>query len=52
VWIALRRGVVVARAAWWGGPDDQQPQTLECFYFTDFLAAVTLLRTARFRVKY
>ena len=28
-WVALRDGVVVARAAWWTGPDDEQPEALD-----------------------
>lgn len=30
-WVALRDGVVVARAAWWGGPDDREPLLLNWF---------------------
>ncbi len=45
-WIALRAGVVVARAAWWGRPDQPAPAVLDWFDFTDQDAAVQLLRTA------
>jgi RimJ/RimL family protein N-acetyltransferase len=45
-WVALRGGVVVARAAWWGRPDDGAPAVLDWFDFTDQAAAVGLLRTA------
>jgi GNAT superfamily N-acetyltransferase len=51
-WVALRDGIVVARAAWWGGPDDPAPRALDWFDFTDFDAAVALLRTAPPRVEY
>jgi ribosomal protein S18 acetylase RimI-like enzyme len=51
-WIALRDGVVVARAAWWGGPDDERPRVLYWFDFTDSDAAVRLLRTAPLRTEY
>jgi GNAT superfamily N-acetyltransferase len=46
-WIALRDGTVVARAAWWGGPDDDVPRELDWFDFTDPEAAVRLLHTHR-----
>ncbi|MEV0743429.1 GNAT family N-acetyltransferase [Streptomyces sp. NPDC050549] len=29
--VALRDGTVVARAAWWGGPDDSEPRAVDCF---------------------
>jgi ribosomal protein S18 acetylase RimI-like enzyme len=45
-WVALRDGVVVARAAWWGRPDQPAPAVLDWFDFTDQAAAVQLLRTA------
>ena len=44
-WVALRDGVVVARAAWWGRPQDT-PAVLDWFDFTDQDAAVQLLRAA------
>jgi RimJ/RimL family protein N-acetyltransferase len=51
-WIALREGTVVARAAWWAGPDDDTPVALDWFDFTDPDAAVQLLRTAPLRSEY
>lgn len=51
-WVALRDGAVVARAAWWAGPDDAEPLGLDWFDFTDFDAAVQLLRTAPLRTEY
>ncbi|HEX4704253.1 MAG TPA: GNAT family N-acetyltransferase [Pseudonocardiaceae bacterium] len=51
-WIALRDNTVVARAAWWGGPEDDAPVNLDWFDFTDPDAAVELLRTAPLRSDY
>jgi RimJ/RimL family protein N-acetyltransferase len=51
-WVALRDGVVVARAAWWGGPADPAPLTLDWFDFTDPDAAVELLRVAPLHAEY
>jgi ribosomal protein S18 acetylase RimI-like enzyme len=51
-WVALCDDVVVARAAWWGGPDDDQPLALDWFDFTDAGAAVALLRTAPLKAEY
>ena len=52
-WIAIRDdGTVVARAAWWAGPGDAKPLNLDWFDFTDFDAAVELLRTAPLRSEY
>ncbi|MFG2052449.1 GNAT family N-acetyltransferase [Micromonospora sp. NPDC048930] len=51
-WVALRDGVVVARAAWWAGPDDPAPLALDWFDFTDPDAGVALLRTAPLRAEY
>lgn len=50
--VALRDGRVVARAAWWGGPDDTEPLTVEWFDFADGeeAAGAELLRTAPWRV--
>ncbi|MFI2433487.1 GNAT family N-acetyltransferase [Streptomyces sp. NPDC018693] len=50
--VALRDGRVVARAAWWGGPDDSEPLTAEWFDFADGeeAAGAELLRTAPWRV--
>lgn len=51
-WVALRDGTVVARAAWWGAPEDTEPLNLDWFDFSDADAAVTLLRTAPFNTMY
>ena len=51
-WVAQRDGVVVARAAWWAGPEDDEPKALDWFDFTDFDAAVELLRAAPLRCEY
>lgn len=51
-WVALRDGVVVARAAWWAGPEDDKPLALDWFDFTDRDAAVRLLRTSPLRAQY
>ncbi|MFB9238930.1 GNAT family N-acetyltransferase [Plantactinospora siamensis] len=51
-WVALRDGVVLARAAWWGGPDDEQPLALDHFDLTNRDAAIELLRTAPFRTEH
>jgi RimJ/RimL family protein N-acetyltransferase len=51
-WVALRDGVVVARAAWWAGPEDDKPLALDWFDFTDKDAAVRLLRTSPLRAQY
>jgi RimJ/RimL family protein N-acetyltransferase len=45
-WVALRDGVVVARAAWWGRPHDDAPVVLDWFDFIDQDAAGQLLRAA------
>jgi hypothetical protein len=45
-WVAIRGDTVVARAAWWAGPEDDKPLVLDWFDFTDADAGVTLLRTA------
>ncbi|MFI9102646.1 GNAT family N-acetyltransferase [Streptomyces fildesensis] len=47
-WVALRDGVVVARAAWWAGADDEQPKALDWFDFADGEAdaGVRLLKAA------
>ena len=45
-WVAMRDGVVVARAAWWARPHDDAPASLDWFDFIDQDAAVELLRTA------
>ncbi|AXB46627.1 GNAT family N-acetyltransferase [Amycolatopsis albispora] len=51
-WVALRDGEVVARAAWWGGPEDTEPVALDWFDFTDAQAGTALLRAAGFRAEY
>jgi RimJ/RimL family protein N-acetyltransferase len=51
-WLALRDGVVVARAAWWAGPEDTAPRGLDWLDFTDPDAAVRLLLTAPLRTDY
>jgi RimJ/RimL family protein N-acetyltransferase len=53
-WVALRDGHVVARAAWWGGPDDTAPVALDWLDFADGEddAAVELLGKAGFAVEY
>ncbi|MFI0909028.1 GNAT family N-acetyltransferase [Streptomyces abikoensis] len=53
-WVALRDGRVVARAAWWGGPDDEAPKALDWFDFADgeSEAAAQLLRTAPLSAEY
>ncbi|MEU7261188.1 GNAT family N-acetyltransferase [Streptomyces rimosus] len=53
-WVALRDGVVVARAAWWAGPDDTRPAALDWFDFApgESDAAARLLRTAPLRSEY
>lgn len=51
-WVALRDGRVVARAAWWAGPNDDHPLALDWFDFTDFDAGVELLRTAPLSAEY
>ncbi|MER6917326.1 GNAT family N-acetyltransferase [Streptomyces sp. NPDC000594] len=52
--VALRDGVVVARAAWWGGPDDTTPRLLNRLDFAEGEeeAGAELLRTAPYRVEY
>ncbi|GAB1509005.1 GNAT family N-acetyltransferase [Actinophytocola sp. KF-1] len=53
-WVALRDGVVVARAAWWGGPEDDEPKALDWLDFADGEddAAVELVRKAGFGAEY
>lgn len=51
-WVALRDGRVVARAAWWSGPGEDEPVALDWFDFTEFDAGVALLRTAPPRAEY
>ncbi|SEP26158.1 Acetyltransferase (GNAT) family protein [Amycolatopsis saalfeldensis] len=42
----------MARAAWWGEPDAEVPVVLDWLDFTDFDAAVHLLRTAAWRAEF
>lgn len=53
-WVALRGERVVARAAWWAGPDDDEPITLDWLDFADGEqdAAVAILRSAGIGVDY
>ncbi|MEO3753842.1 GNAT family N-acetyltransferase [Streptomyces sp. B6B3] len=51
-WVALRDGEVVARAAFWAGPEDDAPVALDWFDFTDREAAVRLLRETPLRADY
>ena len=53
-WVALRDGRVVARAAWWAGPEDGKPLALDWLDFVDGEddAAVELLRAAGFDAEY
>ncbi|CAM5340052.1 GNAT family N-acetyltransferase [Streptomyces fumanus] len=50
--VALRDGAVVARGAWWGGPDDPEPVVLNWFDVAEGEeeAGAELLRTAPWRV--
>jgi RimJ/RimL family protein N-acetyltransferase len=53
-WVALRDSSVVARAAWWAGPDDDDPLALD---WLDFAAgeedtAVALIQKAGFESEY
>ncbi|MEV4311975.1 GNAT family N-acetyltransferase [Actinocrispum sp. NPDC049592] len=51
-WIAVRDGEVVARAAWWAGPTDTEPMTLDWFDFIDEADGEALLKQAPFKVEY
>ncbi len=51
-WVALRDAAVVARAAWWGGPEDDAPVVMDWLDFIDPGAAEQLLRTAPVRTEY
>lgn len=52
--VALRDGRVVARAAWWGGPDDESPVNVNWFDVAEGEeeAGAELLRTSPFQVEY
>ncbi|MFI1830800.1 GNAT family N-acetyltransferase [Streptomyces sp. NPDC020412] len=52
--VALRDGKVVARAAWWGGPNDSSPINVNWFDVADGeeKAGAELLRTSPFQVDY
>ncbi|QIP83999.1 GNAT family N-acetyltransferase [Streptomyces sp. Tu 2975] len=52
--VALRDGTVVARAAWWGGPDDESPVNVNWFDVAEGEeeAGAELLRTSPFQVEY
>ncbi|MFG3248546.1 GNAT family N-acetyltransferase [Streptomyces sp. NPDC048187] len=51
--VALRDGTVVARAAWWGGPDDTEPVNVNWFDVAEGEeeAGAELLRTAPWQVE-
>src|SRR5262245_24177272 len=53
-WVALRDGTVVARAAWWGGPEDDAPLALDWLDFLDGEdeTAVELISKAGFDAEY
>ncbi|MFC8074239.1 GNAT family N-acetyltransferase [Streptomyces sp. NPDC057307] len=53
-WVALRDGVVVARAAWWGGPEDREPLVLNWLDIAEGEdeAGAELLRRAPWNVEY
>ncbi|MEV0774158.1 GNAT family N-acetyltransferase [Streptomyces sp. NPDC050428] len=53
-WVALRDSVVVARAAWWGGPKDREPMLLNWLDIADGEdeAGAELLRRAPWNVEY
>ncbi|MEW2634883.1 GNAT family N-acetyltransferase [Streptomyces sp. NPDC048389] len=52
--VALRDDRVVARAAWWGGPDDEAPVNVNWFDVAEGEedAGAQLLRTSPFQVEY
>jgi GNAT superfamily N-acetyltransferase len=51
-WVALDGDDVVARAAWWGGPDDSQPLALDWLDFTDPAVGIALLQASPLRYEY
>ncbi|MGV9298100.1 GNAT family N-acetyltransferase [Amycolatopsis sp. NPDC003676] len=46
MWVALRGGELVARAAWWGRADEPVPFLLDVFDLEDVAVGAQLLRTA------
>ncbi|MDQ0793209.1 GNAT family N-acetyltransferase [Streptomyces sp. B1I3] len=52
--VALRDDTVVARAAWWGGPEDTEPVLVNYFDFApgEAAAGAELLRSAPWRTEY
>ncbi|WP_208719898.1 GNAT family N-acetyltransferase [Amycolatopsis circi] len=46
MWVALRGGELVARAAWWGRAEELVPFLLDVFDLEDVAVGVQLLRTA------
>ncbi|MFC4608518.1 GNAT family N-acetyltransferase [Streptomyces maoxianensis] len=52
--VALRDGKTVARAAWWGGPEDESPVNVNWFDVAEGEeeAGAELLRTSPFQVEY
>jgi ribosomal protein S18 acetylase RimI-like enzyme len=51
-WVALRDDKVVARAAWWAGPADTEPMTLDWLDFLDPADGEALLRACPLRAEY
>ncbi|UCM90965.1 GNAT family N-acetyltransferase [Streptomyces marincola] len=51
-WVASRGPEVVARAAFWGGPEDTAPLALDWFDFTDPAAGTELLRRVPLRADF
>jgi RimJ/RimL family protein N-acetyltransferase len=51
-WVALDGDRVVARAAWWGGPEDDEPCALDVLDFTDPAAGIALLRASPLSYEY
>ena len=51
-WVAERDGVVVARAAYWAAPEDDEPLALDWFDCPDREAGVALLRAMPHRPEY
>jgi ribosomal protein S18 acetylase RimI-like enzyme len=51
-WVALRGDRVVARAAWWGAPEEDEPKALDWLDFEEPDAAVEILHKADFNTEY